>query len=192
MKKEEFTILIADDDEIARDVLKEILKEEGYPVLVAKDGLEAINLLRREEIKLLITDLKMPGADGMEVLRTAMRHNPETMVVILTAYGTLDIALQAIKEGAYDYLAKPFKVEEIVFLAAKAFERAQNLAEIKELKNLLRETFRDLKVINNIARSGEPRIITDWIERIERLKEKNILSNEEAETLKERLVKGDG
>ncbi len=192
MKKEEFTILIADDDEIARDVLKEILKEEGYPVLTAKDGLEAINLLRREEIKLLITDLKMPGADGMEVLRAAIRNNPETMVVILTAYGTLDIALQAIKEGAYDYLAKPFKVEEIVFLAEKAFERAQTLAEIRELKNLLRDTFRDIKVINNIAKSSEPGIITNWIERIERLREKNILSQEEAEILKGRLVKGDG
>ncbi len=192
MRKEDFRVLIADDDEIARDVLREILKEEGYSVLVAKDGLEAINLLRTEEIRLVITDLKMPGADGMEVLRFALRNNPDVMVVILTAYGTLDIALQAIKEGAYDYLAKPFKVEEIVFLAEKAFERAQSLAEVRELKNLLRETFRDIKVINNIAKSREPQIITNWIERIERLREKNILTQEEAEILKERLVKGDG
>ncbi|MCX7794614.1 MAG: response regulator [Thermodesulfovibrionales bacterium] len=192
MKKEDFTILIAEDDEIARDVLKEILKEEGYPVLTARDGLEAINLLRTEEIRLVITDLKMPGADGMEVLKSAKKINPEIIVVILTAYGTLDIALQAIKEGAYDYLAKPFKVEEIVFLAAKAFERAKTLAELAELRNILKETFRDIKLIKNIAKSGEPRIITDWIERIEKLKEKNIISDEEAEILKERLVRGDG
>lgn len=192
MKKEEFSILIADDDEIARDVLREILSQEGYPVVTAKDGIEAINLLRKEDIRLVITDLKMPGADGMEVLRSALRTNPEIMVVILTAYSTLDIALQAIKEGAYDYLAKPFKVEEIVFLAAKAFERAQIFAELAELRNILRETFRDIKVINNIAKSGEPVVITDWIERIEKLREKNILTHEEAKILKERLVRGDG
>ena len=169
MKKEDFRILIADDDEIARDVLGEVLRQEGYTVITAKDGIEAIGLLRGEDISLVITDLKMPGADGMEVLRHAIRNNPDTMVVLLTAYGTLDIALQAIKEGAYDYLAKPFKVEEIVFLAAKAFERAQTFNELRELRRLLRDTYRDIKVINNIAKSREPAIITDWIERIERL-----------------------
>ncbi len=192
MKKEDFRILIADDDEIARDVLGEVLRQEGYTVITAKDGIEAIGLLRGEDISLVITDLKMPGADGMEVLRHAIRNNPDTMVVLLTAYGTLDIALQAIKEGAYDYLAKPFKVEEIVFLAAKAFERAQTFNELRELRRLLRDTYRDIKVINNIAKSREPAIITDWIERIERLRQKNILSDEEAEILKDRLVKGDG
>ncbi len=190
MKREEFRILIADDDEIARDVLSEILKKEGFPVSTAKDGLEAIGLLRTEEFSLVITDLRMPGADGMEVLRYAARNSPQSMVVILTAYGTIDIALEAIKEGAYDYLAKPFKVEEIVFLALKAFERAQLLEELKELRGILRETFRDMKVINNISK-GEPRMITDWIERIERLKEKDILTQQEAEILKKRLVMGD-
>jgi len=190
VKKEEFRILIADDDEIARDVLSRILQDEGYSVLTARDGLEAISLLRKEDIRLVITDLKMPGADGMEVLRSALRSNPDAMVVILTAYGTLDIALEAIKEGAYDYLAKPFKVEEIVFLATKAFERAQIIDELRELKKLLRDTYRDITIINNIAKSKEPAIVTDWIERIERLRQKGILTNEEAEILKERLVKG--
>jgi len=190
VKKEEFRILIADDDEIARDVLSRILQDEGFSVLTARDGLEAIGLLRKEDIRLVITDLKMPGADGMEVLRSALRSNPDAMVVILTAYGTLDIALEAIKEGAYDYLAKPFKVEEIVFLARKAFERAQTIDELRELKKLLRDTYRDITVINNIAKSKEPSIVTDWIERIERLRQKGILTDEEAEILKERLVKG--
>ena len=192
MEKKDFKILIADDDEIARDVISSLLSKEEYPVVTAKDGLEAIRVLRLESINLVITDLRMPGADGIEVLKYAVRKNPDIAVVIITAYGTLDTAIEAIKEGAYDYMTKPYKVQEILALAEKAFRRELLIQENRELVQHLRDTYRDIEVIKTIAGSRNPEITTSWIERIERLKGMNVLTADEVEILKERLVKGYG
>lgn len=187
----DFRILVADDDEIALDVLSSLLSKEGYPVLTARDGIEAIAILRKESIGLVITDLRMPGADGLEVLRNAMRIDPDIAVVILTAYGTLDSALEAMEEGAFDYLTKPFKVQEILIIAARAFRRAMLLEERRELIRLLRDTYRDLEIIRSISISNNIDVQLSWIERIERLKRMDVLTEEEADILKERLVKGE-
>ena len=192
MEKKDFKILVADDDEIARDVISSLLSKEEYPVVTAKDGLEAIRVLRLESINLVITDLRMPGADGIEVLKYAVRKNPDIAVVIITAYGTLDTAIEAIKEGAYDYMTKPYKVQEILALAEKAFKRELLIQENRELIQHLRDTYRDIEVIKTIAGSRNPEITTNWIERIERLKGMNVLTTDEVEILKERLVKGYG
>ncbi len=192
MDRRDFRILIADDDEIALDVLSSLLSKEGYPVLTARDGIEAIAILRRDDsIGLVITDLRMPGADGLEVLRNAMRIDPDIAVVILTAYGTLDSALEAMEEGAFDYLTKPFKVQEILIIAARAFRRAVLLEERRELIRLLRDTYRDLEIIRSISISNNIDVQLSWIERIERLKRMDVLTEEEADILKERLVKGE-
>ncbi|MFN3481072.1 MAG: response regulator [Thermodesulfovibrionales bacterium] len=191
MNKRDFRILVADDDEIALDVVSSLLSKEGYPVLTAKDGLEAIATLRKEHISLVISDLRMPGADGIEVLRQAMRIDPDMAVVILTAYGTLDSALEAMEEGAFDYLTKPFKVQEILIIAARAFKRAMLLDERKELIRLLRDTYRDIEVIKNISISNNVDVQFSWIERLERLRAMDVLTDEEASILKERLVKGE-
>lgn len=190
MNKRAFRILVADDDEIALDVVSSLLSKEGYPVLTAKDGLEAIAILRREHIGLIITDLRMPGADGIEVLRQAMRIDPDMAVVILTAYGTLDSALEAMEEGAFDYLTKPFKVQEILIIAARAYKRAMLLEERRELIRLLRDTYRDIEVIRNITVTNNVDIQISWIERLERLRAMDVLTDEEANLIKERLVKG--
>lgn len=187
----DFKILVADDDEIALDVLSSLLSKEGYPVLTARDGIEAIAILRKESIGLVITDLRMPGADGLEVLRNAIRNDPDIAVVILTAYGTLDSALEAMEEGAFDYLTKPFKVQEILIIAARAFRRAMLLEERRELIRLLRDTYRDLEIIRSISISNNIDVQLSWIERIERLKRMDVLTEEEADILKERLVKGE-
>jgi len=192
VEKKDFKILVADDDEIARDVISSLLSKEEYPVVTAKDGLEAIRVLRLESINLVITDLRMPGADGIEVLKYAVRKNPDIAVVIITAYGTLDTAIEAIKEGAYDYMTKPYKVQEILALAEKAFRRELLIQENRELVQHLRDTYRDIEVIKTIAGSKNPEITTSWIERIERLKGMNVLTADEVEILKERLVKGYG
>lgn len=191
MDKSRFKILVADDDEIALDVVSSLLSKEGYPVLKARDGIEAISILRKEEIGLVITDLRMPGADGIEVLRQAVRIDPDVAVVILTAYGTLDSALEAMEEGAFDYLTKPFKVQEILIIAARAFKRALLLEERRELIRLLRDTCRDMEIIKNISSSNNIDIQLSWIERIERLKAMDVITYEEANILKERLVKGE-
>ncbi len=192
MEKSNFKILVVDDDEIARDVVVSLLSREGYPVVAARDGLEAIRLLRIDDIKLVITDFRMPGADGIEVLRNAVRIKPDIAVVILTAYGTLDTALEAMKEGAYDYMTKPFKMQEILILVENAYKRALLMNENKELSGYLRATYRDLNTIKTAGSNNDPDIIVRWIERIERLKELNILNQEEAGILKERVIVGNG
>ncbi|MDI6800540.1 MAG: response regulator [Thermodesulfovibrionales bacterium] len=158
----------------------------------AKDGLEAISILKVEDIDLVVTDLRMPGADGIEVLKQAVRINPDISVVILTAYGTLDTTLQAMKEGAYDYLTKPFKVQEIIILAERAYKRAELIDENRELTRQLRDTYRDIELIKAIVNSNNPDVALNWIERIHRLQTMNVLAAAEAEILKERLIRGHG
>ncbi len=192
MEKKNFRILIVDDDDIVRELIVSFLSREGYPVIAAKDGLEAIRLLRVEDINLVITDLKMPGAGGVDVLRSADRIKPDIAVVILTAYGTLETALEVMREGAYDYITKPFKMQEILIVVRNAFERAALMSENRELSDYLKATYRDINTVSSICKSNNPEIITDWIERIERLKTINILSSMEADILKERLITGEG
>jgi DNA-binding NtrC family response regulator len=188
--KTNFRILVADDDDIVRDVITTLLSRDGFSVTSVSDGLEAINLLRIKDVHLVISDLMMPGADGIEVLKYAVRSNPDIAVVILTAYGTLDTTLEAIQAGAYDYLTKPFKAQEISILAERAYQRAQLIDDNRELKKNLRDTYRDLELLKNVATSNNPEVTSGWLERIEKLKTMNVLLAQEADVLKERLVKG--
>jgi two-component system response regulator PilR (NtrC family) len=190
VEKRDFRILVADDDEIVRDAVSSLLSGEGYSVLSAVDGLDAMGVLRVEDINLVISDLRMPGADGSEVLRYAVRNNPDIVVIILTAYGTLDTALEAIKEGAYDYLTKPFKIKEIILLVEKVFRRAGLINENRELKKNLRDAYRDIRLMRTVVDSNNPQIITAWIEKIEALKSTKVITQQDAEILKERLIKG--
>lgn len=192
MNKNSFRILVVDDDEIAREVVSSILTKEGYAVTAAVDGLDAISVLRREEVHFIITDLRMPGADGLEVLKYAVRTNPGVAVVILTAYGTLDTTLEAIKEGAYDYLTKPFKGQEIIFVADRAFERSLLVRENQELRRHLRDTHRDLDLLNKVVERQDPFMTRAWRDRVERLNAMDVLGEEDTEILKERLIGRDG
>jgi len=190
MEKRDFHILIVDDDEIVREAISSLLSEEGYSVLSAMDGLDAMRVLRAESMDLVITDLRMPGADGDEVLKYAVQNDPDIVVVILTAYGTLDTALNAIKDGAYDYLTKPFKIQEIILLVEKVFRRAQLIRENRELKKSLRDAYRDINLMKTVVSSNNAEITTAWIERIETLKSSNVITHQDAEILKERLIRG--
>ncbi len=187
MKKNEFKILVAEDDEIVRDVIVKAISSEGYSVFVASDGLAAIRLLRLEDIKLVITDLRMPGADGMEVLRNAKTINSKIAVVVLTAYGTINTTLQVIKEGAYDYALKPFMIQELLLVVRNAYDRAVLISENEELSKHLRETYRNLETIKTLGGSSAV-VKLDTIERIERLKELNIIDASEAEILRGKII----
>ena len=149
MYKSEFKILIAEDDEIVRDVILKFLTGEGYPVVVASDGIAALKLLRLEDVRLVLTDLRMPGADGMEVLRSAIQMNPRIAVVLLTAYGTLDTALEAMKEGAYDYIVKPFVMQQLLLVVRNAYRMASLTEENENLSNHLKEIYRQLEAVKN-------------------------------------------
>ncbi|UCH81568.1 MAG: response regulator [Nitrospiraceae bacterium] len=145
MKKNEFKILVAEDDDIVRDLVVKFLSDEGYSVAVVNDGLEAVKMLRLEDFKLVLSDLRMPGADGMEVLRAAMRIDPGIAVVIITAYGTLDTALEAMNEGAYDYIVKPFVMQQLLLAVRNAFNMAVLTEENDNLAFQLKETYRTLE-----------------------------------------------
>jgi DNA-binding NtrC family response regulator len=143
--KSDFKILVAEDDEMVKTMIAGALSEEGYSVVAVSDGLAAVKLLRVEEIKLVLADLRMPGADGMEVLRAAVRANSKTAVVVITAYGTLDTTLKAMNEGAYDYIVKPFVMQQLLMVVRNAYERAILIRENEELSGQLRETHHNLE-----------------------------------------------
>jgi DNA-binding NtrC family response regulator len=192
MNKQDFRILVADDDEIVREVITTLLAQQGYAVIPAADGVEALNRLRSAEFHLIITDLKMPGVDGIEVLKHASRMNPDITVVILTAYGTLDTTLEAMQEGAYDYLTKPFKTQEIIILAERVWRRAQLIADNRELRKVLRDTYRDPELVRLISADAAPEATMSWVARLDRLLALNVLAPEEKILLTERLIKPNG
>lgn len=180
-------ILVVDDDDIVREVVRTLLTGEGYTVVTARDGLEAITALKTETVHLIVTDLRMPGIDGIEVLRESVRLDPDRPVIILTAYGTLDIALKAIREGAYDYMTKPFKMEEMIIRVNNAYERARLVAKFKVLRKSLREILFQVMVCQQ-GEEGPRRMVMDWMSHIEALKNMEILDADEAYRIKERLI----
>ena len=139
-------ILIIDDDASLRRVLEYNLQEAGYDVTAAASGEEGLALFTATHFPLVITDMKMPGMDGMQLLGAVKRISPETLVIMITAFGTIDIAVQAMKAGAYDYITKPFNRDELLLTAAKALQFIDVAAENRKLKEELtdRNDFRTL------------------------------------------------
>jgi two-component system response regulator AtoC len=128
------SILIADDEPSIRHVLTLVLTEHGYEVRAVADGDEALRELAARSYDVLLTDVRMPKRDGLSVLRQAIAGHPELTVLVMSAYGSQEQALEAVGAGAYDYVQKPFKPEEIVFVLRKAEERERLLRENKRLK----------------------------------------------------------
>lgn len=139
-------ILIIDDDISLQRVLEYNLHEAGYRVTTAASGEEGLRLFREQPTSLVITDMKMPGMDGMQVLQAIKEHSPETLVIIVTAFGTVDLAVEAMKAGAYDYITKPFNRDELKLTVAKALRFTGLMAENRQLQERLtsREDFRSL------------------------------------------------
>jgi nitrogen regulation protein NR(I) len=115
-------VLIVDDEPNLRKILSAQLSRDGYDVLTAEDGEQGLATLREHHIDLVITDLKMPKIDGMQLLREALREEPELPIVMITAHGTIDTAVEALKTGAFDYLTKPFDKDEVRQIVAKALK----------------------------------------------------------------------
>jgi len=139
-------ILIVEDERSMREVLKILLEEEAYTVTTASDGMEGIERIRTNIFDLVITDIKMPKADGFEVLREVKEISPNTVVLMVTAFGTTESAIEAMKQGAYDYVHKPFKIDEIRLIVQKALEKKQ----LREELSLLREKFQSSFGLENI------------------------------------------
>ena len=130
--------VIVDDDRTIGDVLKDLVSKEHISVEVFNDGLEAIEFITREPVDVVITDLMMPRVGGLEVLRQAKGMNRDVVVIIITGHGSLESAIEAIRQGAYDYIKKPFKLQEMEIVFNNAVERVnlirQNTQLLKELK----------------------------------------------------------
>ncbi len=130
-------ILIVDDEPSMRTTLSILLKREGYQISQAAEGGEALEILGRAECHMVLTDLKMKGMDGMALLRQVKAVSPHTEVLIFTAYGTVDSAVEAMKSGAYDYMKKPFDEAELLMKVARALEHSALVKEVHELKEAL-------------------------------------------------------
>ncbi len=122
-------ILIVEDEKGVRDVLGHLLKREGYEVTVAASGEDAVRVLDEEIFDLVITDIKLPKLDGIGVLKAVKETQPDTAVIMITAYAKFESAVSAMQEGAYDYIAKPFNVDEISLRIRRALERRRLLRE---------------------------------------------------------------
>ena len=132
-------ILVVDDEEAMRESLNDWLKEDGYEVGLATGGQEAIEMVRDEPWEVILLDLKMPGMDGLETLKHLKEVRPDAEILMMTAYATVDTAVQAMKEGAFDYLVKPFDPDEIEILIKKIVKHKELILENILLRKKLEE-----------------------------------------------------
>jgi two-component system, NtrC family, response regulator PilR len=133
-------ILVVDDEKSMCDFLSIVLKKEGYSVTTAEDGESAIRLIRKEPFDLVLSDVKMPKVSGIQVLKAVKKVSPDTIVVMITAFASTETAIEAIKEGAYDYLTKPFQVEEVELIIRNALEKKRLRDENLLLKRKVKGT----------------------------------------------------
>lgn len=145
-------ILVVDDELSVREFFEILLEKEGYDVVTAVDGNDALRIIREQALDLIITDLQLKIGDGMALLKEAKRSQPDTPVVMITAYATTDSAVEAMKAGAFDYLSKPFKIEEIKVVIAKSLENRNLASENRNLKNQLVEKYD----FSNLLGESEP------------------------------------
>lgn len=156
-------ILVVDDEEDTRNLLADILKRGGYAVSVLPDGPSAIEEASKNLFNLVFVDLKMPGMDGIEVIKQIRKIKPDLMIILLTGYGTIDSAVRAMKAGAYDYITKPFQIDEILMMAKRALEHQRLQTENIILKKTLENKYRFENFIG-VSRSMER--VYEIIERV--------------------------
>ncbi|TYO99941.1 two-component system response regulator PilR (NtrC family) [Geothermobacter ehrlichii] len=156
-------ILIVDDEESMREFLGIMLSREGYDVESAQDGGQGIDMLRRGNFDLVITDIQMPRVDGFGVLKHVLEHLPETIVIMITAFSSTEQAVEAMKLGAYDYITKPFKNDEIRLIVKNALERRELRRENRQLRRELQDRY---SFHNLIGKSKAMRVVYDLVEKV--------------------------
>ncbi|MGB9629052.1 MAG: sigma-54-dependent transcriptional regulator, partial [Thermodesulfobacteriota bacterium] len=178
-------ILVADDEQSMREFLEIMLKKEGYKVFLAPNGEEVVKMIEKDIFDLVLLDIRMPKLDGISALKKIKSVNPETIVIMITAYASADSAIQAMKEGAYDYITKPFKVDEIKLIIRNALEKKQLQNENRLLKKMVKERYH---FDNIIGQSPKMLDLYDLLEKVSPTKT-NILITGESGTGKEVLAK---
>ena len=178
-------ILVADDEQSMREFLDIMLEKEGYKVSLASNGEEVVKFIDNDLFDLVLLDIRMPKLDGISALKKIKAIAPETIVIMITAYASADTAIKAMKEGAYDYITKPFKVEEIKLVIKNALEKKN----LQKENILLRQVVRDRFHFGNIiGQSSKMVSLYDLLEKVSPTKT-NILITGESGTGKELVAK---
>lgn len=185
MKPQEFKVLVVDDDPEMCRLLSEGLSEEGLSIVTTGDSLEASKSLKKEEFDVIITDLKMKGLKGLDLLEEANKVVPMTPVIIITAFGTIESAIKAMKMGAYDYITKPFRLDELILTVRKALETRLLKKEVIRLRKEVESRY-DFHQL--IGKSPAMQKIYDIIGRISD-SSSNVLITGESGTGKELVAK---
>src|SRR5437867_2896180 len=179
-------ILIVDDEEVLRDVLEAVLRREGFDVVMASSGEQALSILDDDsDVDLVILDIMLPGISGIDTLRALRIANPNLPVIVITAYSSIDGAIEAMKHGAFHYIPKPFKNEEVILTVNKALEQRRLSKENERLKAELSEKY---AYSNIIGKSETMRKVFDLI-RLAAPSRSNILIAGESGTGKELVAK---
>jgi two-component system, NtrC family, response regulator PilR len=178
-------ILVADDEQSMREFLDIMLKKEGYKVSLASNGEEVVKLIDNDLFDLVLLDIRMPKLDGISALKKIKAIAPETIVIMITAYASADTAIKAMKEGAYDYITKPFKIEEIKLIIKNALEKKNLQKENILLKQVVRDRYH---FGNIIGQSPKMVVLYDLLEKVSPTKT-NILITGESGTGKELVAK---
>ncbi len=150
-----FRVLVVDDEPLQVELVAGFLRRHGYEVLEASDGRAALDRFRAEPVDVILADQKMPGLSGLDLLRAARQVNPEVAVIVMTAYGTIEQAVQAIKAGATDYLTKPLNLDELLHRIGQALDRRRLLRENRELREALGERHRVEGIVGESGRMQE-------------------------------------
>jgi DNA-binding NtrC family response regulator len=156
-------ILLVDDEPSILNVLSTLLKQEGHDAVPVRGGEKAMDILKTDHFDLMISDIRMVPVDGMELLKFARREKPSMAVIMLTAYGSVETAVEAMKEGAFDYVTKPFKVDELLITVERALRYHNVLKENVQLKAQLESRYR---FDNIVAESPAMRKVCEMIERV--------------------------
>jgi len=178
-------ILVADDEKSMREFLEIMLKKEGYKVTLASNGEEVMKLIEKDIFDLALVDIRMPRQDGISVLKRIKSISPETVVIVITAYASADTAIKAMKEGAYDYITKPFKIDEIKLIIQNALEKKHLQKENLLLKQVVRDRYHFENIIGQSSKMLE---LYDLLEKVAPTKT-NILITGESGTGKELVAK---
>ena len=146
------TILIADDKSSMRKVLRQTLEYDGNTILEAEDGEQALEIIKAKHVDVIISDIKMPKLDGMSLLKMIKELDGDIVVIIMTAYATIETAVEAMKLGAYDYISKPFSTEQVKITVGKAIERQKLVYENKYLREKLNDQYNYKRIVGNSAK----------------------------------------
>ncbi len=175
VRVDSFRILVVDDEESIREFFEIMLKREGYSIRCAVDGQEALDILKKESFDLIISDIQMPKVSGMQLLTAVKEMDPEAIMIMITAFGSAETAVEAMKLGAYDYIQKPFKIDEIRIILKQALEKRVLKSENQQLKKELGTKY----AFSNLVGGSSPMLrIYEMVKRVANTKSSVLITGE--------------